>query len=102
MDRQLKRLDVYLQVVDQRGEKVQTINLLAEKNVPITFITAPALPDKTADPAPPAAAPNGSASASKPSPVAAKDKGKTHPHDKSLPPKHAKTGGKTQPFEAGH
>ena len=42
MDRQLKRLDVDLQVLDQSAEKPQTINLLVQKNVPVTFVTEPA------------------------------------------------------------
>ena len=42
MDRQLKRLDVDLQVLDQNGQKPQTINLLVQKNVPVTFVTEPA------------------------------------------------------------
>ena len=41
MDRQLKRLDVYLQAIDQRGQKPQTINLLTQRNVPVTFVTEP-------------------------------------------------------------
>lgn len=101
MDRQLKRLDVYLQVIDQRGEKAQTINLLAQKNVPITFVTAPTLSDKPADP-PPAAAPVAAVSSTKPAPVAAKDKSKTRSKEKTASPKHAKTGGKIQPFESTH
>ncbi len=102
MDRQLKRLDVYLQVVDQRGEKAQTISLLAQKNVPITFVTAPVPADKPAEP-PPAATP---ASAAKSSPSPAKDKGKdknkskTHPKQKAVPTGHTKKGGKIQPFES--
>ena len=104
MDRQLKRLDVYLQVVDQRGEKAQTINLLAQKNVPITFVTAPTQVDKPAEP-PPAATPM---SAAKPSPSPAKDKGKdkdkskSHPRGKAAPTPHVKKGGKIQPFDSTH
>ena len=43
MDRQLKRLDVDLQVLDQNSQKAQTINLLVQKNVPVTFVTEPAI-----------------------------------------------------------
>ncbi len=100
MDRQLKRLDVYLQVVDQRGEKLQTINLLAQKNVPVTFVTAPVLADKPADPAP-AATPASPISTPKTGPVSAKNKTKGHSKDKSATSKHAKTGSKIQPFESG-
>ena len=49
---QLKRLDVALQVLDQAGPKPQTINLLVQKNVPVTYVTEPVLA-----PAPPAASP---------------------------------------------
>ena len=105
MDHQLKRLNVFLQVIDQRGEKAQTINLLAQKNVPITFVTAPAATDKPADPTPPA--PPTLASAAKPTPAASKDKGKAHPKtkekEKSASSGHNKKGsGKTQPFDADH
>ena len=103
MDRQLKRLDVYLQVIDQRGERAQTIDLLAQKNVPITYVTVPTLSDKPTDPAP-AAAPAASVSAGKPipAPVAkAKGKGKAPAKEKTEPTKHAKSGGKIQPFQPG-
>ena len=99
MDRQLKRLDVYLQVVDQRGEKAQTINLLTQKNVPITFVTAPVAIDKPAAPMP-AATPTASVNAAKPTPASGKEKGKGHAAEKSAPPKHAKSGAKMQPFES--
>ena len=101
MDRQLKRLEVYLQVVDQRGEKAQTINLLAKKNVPITYVTAPAPTDRPADSSP-AATPSATAAAAKPASTPGKDKSKAHPKEKPAPPKHAKTGSKIQPFESTH
>lgn len=98
MDRQLKRLDIYLQVIDQRGEKAQTINLLAQKNVPITFVSAPVATDKPAAPLP-AASPPAAASTAKSAPVS-KEKSKGHATEKSAPPKHAKSGAKMQPFES--
>ena len=73
MDRQLKRLDVYLQAIDQRAQKPQSINLLVERNVPVTFVVAAVTTDKPAQTlaaATPSPAP-GSAAASP------KDKGKT-------------------------
>ena len=100
MDRQLKRLDMYLQVVDQRGEKLQTINLLAQKNVPVTFVTAPVPTEKPAEPLPAAASAN--MNVVKSTPAAAKDKGKVHAKDKTPSPKHSKSGSKIQPFETGH
>ena len=42
MDRQLKRLDTYLQYTDQHGQRIQTINLLVQKNVPVTYMPAAA------------------------------------------------------------
>ena len=41
MERQLKRLDASLQVLDQGTRKPLTINLLVQKNVPVTFVTEP-------------------------------------------------------------
>ncbi len=41
MERQLKRLDVDLQMLDQSSQKPQTINLLVQKNVPVTFVAEP-------------------------------------------------------------
>lgn len=75
MDRQLKRLDVYLQTIDQRGQKLQTINLLAQRNIPITFVTAPAA-DKT--PEAPAASPTQTPGSPKNTPPG-KDKSKSKP-----------------------
>lgn len=103
MDHQLKRLDVYLQVVDQRGEKAQTINLLAQKNVPITFVSAPA--PVTSEAPPVAPSPAAVATAAKPAPEASKAKGKARAKEKAAPPKHehpktTKTGHKIQPFES--
>ncbi len=100
MDRQLKRLDVYLQVVDQRGEKAQTINLLTQKNVPITFVTTPTVPDKSLA-SPPAASPAATVNNAKSSPAAGKEKGKAHVVENSSPLKHARSGARMQqPFES--
>ena len=87
MDKQLKRLDVYLQAIDQRGQKPQTINLLAQRNVPVTFVTEPAPADA------PAATPAASASPApgKPKPSATskdKDKDKAHGKQKTAESKH--------------
>ncbi len=49
MDRQLKRLDTYLQYSDQHGQRIQTINLLVQKNVPVTYMTDAVVADKPAD-----------------------------------------------------
>ena len=51
MDKQLKRLDASLQVLDQGTQKPRTINLLVQKNVPVTYVTEPTIPAGT--PAPP-------------------------------------------------
>jgi cell division protein FtsQ len=51
MDKQLKRLEVYLQPLDQGPDKPHTINLMAERNVPVTFYPSPT-PDAGASPAP--------------------------------------------------
>ena len=101
MDRQLKRLDVYLQVVDQRGGKAQTINLLAQKNVPITFVTTPTPPEKAAELAF-NATPAATASAAKTPPASVKERGKAHPKETTTSSKHTKSNGKIQPFEAAH
>jgi cell division septal protein FtsQ len=57
MDKQLKRLEVYLQPLDQGTAKPHTINLMTERNVPVTFFPSP-----TPDPGSPAAAPSPSPS----------------------------------------
>ena len=98
MDRQLKRLDVYLQVVDQRGEKLQTINLLAQKNVPITFVTAPVATDKPADSLP-VTTPATLNSTPKPAPVPSKEKSKVRPKEKPPVNKQRKSHAKVQPFD---
>ena len=49
MDRQLKRLDTYLQYTDQHGQRIQTINLLVQKNVPVTYMVDAVSTDKPAD-----------------------------------------------------
>ncbi len=56
MERQLKRLDVDLQVLDQSPAKPQTINLLVQKNVPVTFVTEPVASAPAPTPAPSVAA----------------------------------------------
>jgi cell division protein FtsQ len=71
MDKQLKRLEIYLQTLDQGAEKPHTINLLAERNVPVTFYPSP-----TPAGGAPAVSPSPSPSAS-PSPGHDKDKGKS-------------------------
>lgn len=54
MDRQLKRLDVNLQALDQSGQKPQSINLMVQKNVPVTFVTEPVVaPEAAPSPTPP-------------------------------------------------
>ena len=80
MDRQLKRLDIDLQVLDQSTQKPQTINLLVQKNVPVTFVTEPAV-EAPVGGAPTLSAfaplPAKEATAAKENP-ARKDKGKIH------------------------
>ncbi len=49
MDRQLKRLDTYLQYTDQHGQRIQTINLLVQKNVPVTYMAEATPADKSVD-----------------------------------------------------
>ena len=49
MDRQLKRLDTYLQYTDQHGQRIQTINLLVQKNVPVTYMAEATPADKSMD-----------------------------------------------------
>ncbi len=46
MDRQLKRLDVYLQALDQHAQRPQTINLLVQRNVPVTLMVDAVATDK--------------------------------------------------------
>ena len=79
MDRQLKRLDVYLQTIDQRGQKPQTINLLAQRNIPITFVTEPVAADNPA-----------AATTAPPTPIPGTQKGAAGNKDK------AKVDGKTK------
>jgi cell division protein FtsQ len=79
MDHQLKRLDVYLQAIDQRGQKPQSINLLVERNVPVTFAVDAIALDKPATGGTPAASPT-PVSASGPS--AGKDKAREKSKDK--------------------
>ncbi len=82
MDRQLKRLDVYLQAIDQRGQKPQTINLLTQRNVPVTFVTEPVLADQ---PSAPSAVPSPAASGLPKSTPSSKEKNKDKPHVKLKP-----------------
>lgn len=89
MDKQLKRLDVYLQAVDQRGQKPQTINLLTQRNVPITFVTEPVAVDQAAaaQAATPTPAP-GKAKANVDSKDKDQDKDKSHAKQKFIESKH--------------
>jgi cell division septal protein FtsQ len=41
MDKQLKRMDTVFQAVESRGQKVQTMNLLVQNNVPVTYRPEP-------------------------------------------------------------
>ena len=94
MDRQLKRLDVYLQAIDQRAQRPQTINLLVERNVPVTFVVDAVATDKPAA-GQPSAAPSptpGSAvvapqdrGAGKPKSHGRTDKATEKPHVKPKP-----------------
>ena len=83
MDKQLKRLDVYLQTLEPRGQRVATINLLAQRNIPVTFITEP-----VADPSPantPGAVAESVLAAGTPTkstPPPAKEKSKATSHEK--------------------
>ncbi len=81
MDRQLKRLDSYLQYTDQHGQRIQTINLLVQKNVPVTYMVDAVVTDKPADP-PPTASPNPTASTSSAKPVASPAKDKSSDKEK--------------------
>ncbi len=49
MDRQLKRLDTYLQYTDQHNQRIQTINLMVQKNVPVTYMADLVATDKPVD-----------------------------------------------------
>ena len=62
MDRQLKRLETYLQYSDQHGQRIQTINLLVQKNVPVTYMADSIVADKPADSPATAATPSPSPS----------------------------------------
>ena len=105
MDRQLKRLDVYLQAIDQRAQRPQTINLLVERNVPVTFVVDALATDKPAPGQPGAAAspaPGGAAGAPKDK---AAGKPKSHGPDKLTEKTRAKPNShKGQPFldDAAH
>ena len=92
MDRQLKRLDVYLQAIDQRAQRPQTINLLVERNVPVTFVVDAVATDKPATGQPsavPSPTPGGAARApqdkatGKPKSHGRADKATEKPHVKS-------------------
>ena len=74
MDRQLKRLDTYLQYTDQHGQRIQTINLLVQKNVPVTYMVDAVAADKPADAPAAAAGPPASPSPAKSTAVPGKEK----------------------------
>ena len=76
MDKQLRRLEVYLQPLDQGTLKPHTISLLEERNVPVTFYPSP-----TPDPGPPAAV----APSPSPSPAHEKTGGGENKHHKEHP-----------------
>jgi cell division protein FtsQ len=79
MDKQLKRLEVYLQPLDQGADKPHTISLMEERNVPVTFYPSP-----TPDGGSPAAGPSPS-----PSPSPGHDKeNKNHKDHPSPSPRH--------------
>ena len=84
MDRQLKRLDTFLQFTDQHGQKLQTINLLVQKNVPVTYQVDVVTLDKPAET--PAAAPSPSPSPAKTTPATGKDKKTSDKEKKKTPP----------------
>lgn len=85
MDRQLKRLDTYLQYTDQHGQRIQTINLLVQKNVPVTYMVDALNTDKPADAPVAAATPAAPASPVKSAAAAGREK---------LADKEKKNGGK--------
>ena len=74
MDRQLKRLDTYLQYTDQHNQRIQTINLLVQKNVPVTYMVDATATDKPADSPAIASSPAPSSSPTKMTAVPSKDK----------------------------
>ncbi len=76
MDRQLKRLDTYLQYTDQHGQKIQTINLLVQKNVPVTYMVDAVAVDRPADSPAPTASPAVSTPSAKAAASPGKDKDK--------------------------
>ena len=85
MDRQLKRLDTYLQYTDQHGQKIQTINLLVQKNVPVTYMVEAVATDKPSDSPLPATSPVASV---------AQVKSGSAPGKEKAADKEKKTGGK--------
>lgn len=60
MNKQLKKMESILEAAEQRGQKIQTMNLLVENNTPVTFQPAPTPPpsEGVAAPAPIIAAPS--------------------------------------------
>ena len=105
MDRQLKRLDVYLQAIDQRAQRPETINLLVEHNVPVTFAMNAATLDKPAPPPSAAAPPSVSGNAAAPAHDKEKarektsGKSKAHATGKAAEGGHGKSNArKGQPF----
>ncbi len=96
MDRQLKRLAIYLQALDQHAQKPQTINLLVQRNVPVTFMVDAVATDKPAPPPPVEAASPGSEAAVGP------DKAKVRSKSKTAEKKKEKTPDKTSSGHGGH
>lgn len=80
MNKQLKKMESILEAAEQRGEKVDTINLLVENNTPVTFQHE--APPAVADPIP---APALTAAIPPPAPAAKKE-------SSSKPRKEAKHG----------
>lgn len=111
MDKQLKRLDAALQALDQSGQKPQSINLLVQKNIPVTFVTEPTAvaptPAPVTTPGVAAATPSpGKPTAGKGKPASTKQE---RPKEKPAPKKHdeekhhpapAKSHHGLQPFSA--
>ena len=91
MDRQLKRLDTYLQYTDQHGQRIQTINLLVQKNVPVTYMVDTVVTDKPVDP--PAASIGPAATVASAKPAASPSRDKTSDKEKKSNGKASKPGG---------
>ena len=93
MDRQLKRLDVYLQALDQHTQKPQTINLLVQRNVPVTLMVDAVATDKPVSTPQPATASPNTGGAAAPTKEKAKSKSKEKPKapEKSKEKAHSKS-----------